>query len=88
MCTQQWWAPRSPSTHLWLASTGHLEVLIKNYAFTCLVIPHCERKVPPEMFRHLQYLVDTVAFFMSLFSVFPDLGLGMTEIFNVLVNAL
>lgn len=40
------------------------------------------------MFRHLQYLVDTVAFFMSLFSVFPDLGLGMTEIFNVLVNTL
>lgn len=84
MCTQ-----RSFSTCLMrLASTGHLKVLIKGLHLHLLVYTTLCRKVPPETFRHLQCFIDTIAFFMPLFSALPDLGLGVTEILSVLVNAL
>ena len=80
---------RSFSTSLMrLASTGHLKVLVKGLRLHLLVYTTLCRKVPPETFRCLQCLIDTVAFFMSLLSALPNLGLGVTEILSVLVNAL
>lgn len=73
---------------MWLASTGRLEVLIKCLRLHLLVYTSLCRKVPPETFRRLQCLSDTITFFMSPFSALPDLGLGVTEILSVLVNAL
>lgn len=80
---------RSFSTSLMrFASTGHLKVLIKGLHLRLLLCTALCRKVPPEMFRHLICLIDTVALFMSLFSTLPDLVLGVTEILSVLLHAL
>lgn len=46
------------------------------------------RKVSPETFGCLRCLINSTVFFMSLFSVLSDLGLAVTEMPSVLVNAL
>lgn len=69
-----------------LASTGHLKVLIKGLHLHFLV--YTPLKSTPQKFNHLQCRIDTTAFFLSLFSALPNLGLGVTEILSVLVNAL
>lgn len=65
-----------------------LGMLVEALHLHLLVFVSLCYKVPPETFRCLQWLIDSVAFSVSCFSILPDPDLGVMEFLNVLVNSL